>query len=85
MLGVSCSSSASPEVDVRAQGARRCCTRGGTGRPRRSLEVDATDVYWNELDQDGMNVRAAPKNGAGPVRTLGTVPRCGTARGSRRW
>ena len=43
----------------------------GTGRPRRSVEVDATDVYWNELGQDGMKVRAAPKNGAGPVRTLG--------------
>ena len=38
----------------------------------RGVEVDATDIYWCEVSADeGTIVRAAPKDGRGPVRTLG--------------
>jgi len=39
---------------------------------RRGIEVDGNDVYWSEVsEREGNVVRAAPKNGSGPVRTLG--------------
>lgn len=39
----------------------------------RGVEVDTNDVYWGETtNEDGLLVRAAPKTGAGPVRTLGS-------------
>ena len=39
---------------------------------RRCLEVDETDVFWCEITpEEGNVVRAAPKSGAGPIRTLG--------------
>jgi hypothetical protein len=42
------------------------------GAPQRGIEVDDTDVFWCEITfEEGNVVRAAPKNGAGPVRTLG--------------
>lgn len=46
--------------------------RSQSGGPRRGVEVDDTDIYWCELTaSDGNVVRGAPKNGRGPVRTLG--------------
>lgn len=39
---------------------------------RRGLEVDDTDVFWCEVTlEEGNVVRAAPKSGVGPIRTLG--------------
>ena len=37
----------------------------------RGIEVDATDVYWSEATPQGLKLRAGPKDGTGPVRTLG--------------
>jgi len=46
--------------------------RSQFGGPRRGVEVDDTDIYWCELTAaEGNVVRAAPKDGRGPVRTLG--------------
>jgi len=46
--------------------------RSGVGGPRRGVEVDDSDIYWCEVSAaDGNVVRAAPKDGSGPVRTLG--------------
>jgi hypothetical protein len=46
--------------------------RSQSGGPRRGVEVDETDIYWCELTAaEGNVVRAAPKDGSGPVRTLG--------------
>jgi hypothetical protein len=40
--------------------------------PRRGVEVDARNLYWSEVSaSDGLMVRAAPKDGSGPIRTLG--------------
>lgn len=45
---------------------------GSRQATRRGIEVDDTDVFWCEVTlEEGNVVRAAPKNGAGPVRTLG--------------
>ena len=42
------------------------------GAPRRGIEVDGSDIFWCEVsERDGNVVRAAPKTGAGPIRTLG--------------
>lgn len=40
-------------------------------RPQKALEVDETHIYWNEADGDGLRFMAAPKDGSGPVETLG--------------
>ena len=37
----------------------------------RGIEVDASDVYWCEVTVQGLKIQAAPKDGTGPVRTLG--------------
>ena len=43
------------------------------GNPVRGIEVDAIDLFWCEATpEEGLVVRAAPKSGAGPVRTLGS-------------
>lgn len=40
---------------------------------RRSLAIDAKDIYWLETSlKEGNQVAAGPKSGAGPVRLLGT-------------
>jgi len=46
--------------------------RSQFGGPRRGVDVDDTDIFWCELTAaEGNVVRAAPKDGSGPVRTLG--------------
>ena len=44
---------------------------GEPARPRRGIEVDGTTLYWCELTNSESVVRAAPKDGSGPLRTLG--------------
>ncbi|HEX5098236.1 MAG TPA: hypothetical protein VFV94_01995 [Polyangiaceae bacterium] len=41
-------------------------------RPRRGIEVDGPTLYWGEYSPSaGGVVRSAPKDGSGPIRTLG--------------
>lgn len=38
---------------------------------KRGVAVDQRDVYWFEVASDGNVVKAAPKDGSGPIRILG--------------
>lgn len=38
---------------------------------KRGVAVDQRDVYWFEVANEGNIVKAAPKDGSGPIRTLG--------------
>jgi hypothetical protein len=45
---------------------------GDVSRPRRGIEVEGPTIYWCEVSNvEGNVVRAAPKDGSGPIRTLG--------------
>jgi hypothetical protein len=73
------SSAAGPAACTQPGCVETIYDRGSDQRrqPQRGIRVDATDVFWSEVDGDeqfhisGMKVYAAPKNGGGPIRALG--------------